>query len=77
MESCDYPNGINKNIMMDAIRLAEKMLRMAEKGILTCENDSCLLLCGVIRDCGYKIRRTVEQEQVCGLQKGDYPKVLH
>ena len=77
MESCAYPNCINKNIIVDAIKLTEKMLNMAEKGILTCEDDSCLLLYGIIRDCGYKIRRTVEQEQIYCLQKGNRQKVLH
>jgi hypothetical protein len=65
------------NFIMDAIKLAEKMLKVAANGILTCEDDSCLLLYGVIRDCGYKIRRTVEQERVYTLQKGNCQKVLH
>ena len=77
MESCAYPNCNNMNFIMDAIKLAEKMLKVAENGILTCEDDSCLLLYGVIRDCGYKIRRTVEQERVYTLQKGNCQKVLH
>ena len=48
---------------MEAMKLAEKMLLMADLGFETCEDDSCLLIYGVIRDCGYKIRKTVEQEQ--------------
>lgn len=77
MEPCAYPNCTNKDFIMDAIKLAGKMLRMAEDGILTCEDDSCLLLYGVIRDCGYKIRRTAEQEQDYGQLKGNHQKVLH
>ena len=64
MKYSDYPNSTQKKFIIDATNLAEKMLKMAEKGILTCEEDSCLQLYGVIRDCGYKIRRTAEQEQV-------------
>jgi hypothetical protein len=64
MESIAYPNTTQKKFIIDATKLAEKMLKMAEKGILTCEEDSCLQLYGVIRDCGYKIRRTAEQEKV-------------
>ena len=64
MKSSPYPNSTQKKFIMDATKLAEKMLKLAEKGILTCEEDSCLQLYGVIRDCGYKIRRTAEEEQV-------------
>ena len=64
MESIAYPNTTQKKFIIDATKLAEKMLKMAEKGILTCEEDSCLQLYGVIRDSGYKIRRTAEQEKV-------------
>lgn len=77
MESYAYPNCTNEKFIIDAIKLAETMLKVAEKGILTCENDSCLLLYGVIRDCGYKIRRTVEQEQTYCLQKRKRQKVMH
>lgn len=77
MEARAYPHFTNKNFIIDATKLAEKMLQMAETGILTCKDDSCLVLYGVIRDCGYKIRRTVEQEQVYTLQKINCQKVLH
>ena len=76
MEAFAYPHFTNNKFIIDATRLSEKMLRMAEKGILTCKDDSCLVLYGVIRDCGHKIRRTVEQEQVYILQKISHQKVL-
>ena len=63
MKSSTHPNSTQKKFIMDATKLAEKMLKMAEKGILTCEEDSCLQLHGIIRDCGYKIRKTAKQEQ--------------
>ena len=56
--------------------LAEELLRTAKEGILTCKDDSCLALYGVIRDCGYKIRRTVEHERDQNLQKGNLRHVL-
>jgi hypothetical protein len=77
MESCAYPDCSNKKFITDAIKLAEEMLRMAENGILSCEDDSCLLLYGVIRDCGYKIRKTVEEEQVYTRQNANRQNVLH
>jgi hypothetical protein len=78
MESCAYTtNCTNKKFITEAMNLSEKLLKMAEKGILTCEDDSCLTLYGVIRDCGYKIRRTVEQEGGFSLQKKNLQKLLH
>ena len=64
MKSSTHPNSTQKKFIMDATKLAEKMLKMAENGIQACEEDSCLQLYGVIRDCGYKIRKTAKQEQV-------------
>ena len=77
MASCDYPDCYNKKFIAEAIKLAEEMLRMAEKGILSCKDDSCLLLYGVIRDCGYKIRKTVEEEQAYTMQNTNRQNLLH
>ena len=52
----------NKNLITEAVKLSEKMLLMAENGTVACEDDGCLLIFGVIRDCGYKIRRTIKEE---------------
>jgi hypothetical protein len=71
MESSVYSCCDNKTLFLEAVKLAEKLLRTAEKGIVTCEDDSCLVLTGVIRDCGYKIRRTVEQERSSDLHKNN------
>jgi hypothetical protein len=76
MGTCAYTHFANKKFILEAMNLAEKLLRTAEDGILTCKDDSCLALYGVIRDCGYKIRRTVEQEQDQNLQKGNLRHVL-
>ena len=77
MESCTYLTNTRKDFVLDAIELSERMLLMAEKGIRTCEDDSCLLLYGIIRDCGYKIRRTVEEERVSCPLNGKNQKVLN
>jgi hypothetical protein len=52
----------NQNLIAEAVKLSEKMLFMAENGTLACEDDGCLLIFGIIRDCGYKIRRTIREE---------------
>lgn len=53
----------NSKLILEAMELADKMLSISEHGIESCEDDACRLVFGVIRDCGYKIRRTVEEEQ--------------
>ena len=77
MECYDNSNCANETALTEAMKLAEKMLKLAEEGIFTCENDSCLMVYGIIRDCGYKIRRTVEQEQFYFLQKGNCHQILN
>jgi hypothetical protein len=53
----------NTRLIADAVSLADKMLAMAQNGVPRCEDDRCMIIYGIIRDCGYKIRKTVEQEQ--------------
>jgi hypothetical protein len=77
MESYANSNCANETALTEAMKLAEKMLKFAENGMFTCEDDSCLMVYGIIRDCGYKIRRTVEQEKICVLQRGDSHRMLH
>ncbi len=77
MEYCANSNCANETALTEAMKLAENMLKLAEKGMFTCEDDSCLMLYGTIRDCGYKIRRTVEQEQFCVPQKGGSHRRRH
>lgn len=74
-----YPelNCPDRTAMTEAMKLAEEMLKIAQKGFLNCDEDSCMLLYGIIRDCGYKIRRTAEQEQLGAQKKGDCCKTLH
>ncbi len=76
MYSSAYVNCANGEAIADAIRLAEELLRVAEKGVPTCTDDCCLFLYGVIRDCGYKIRRAAEQEKFSIPQKDKFYRRL-
>ena len=67
----------NTKLLVDAMKLADKMLVMAQNGVTECEDDSCMLIYGIIRDCGYKIRRTVEQEQFTDIAKIEHHRILH
>ena len=63
MTAYEHSNSGNQKALAEARDLSEQMLKIAEKGFLACNDDSCLLVYGIILDCSYKIRRTVEQEQ--------------
>lgn len=39
-----------------AMDFGDRLLQLAEEGDRQCDQDSCLVLLGVVRDCGYKIR---------------------
>ena len=53
-----------------AMELAKRMIQAADNGEIKCEDDCCLLIYSMVRDCAYKIRRTVEQESAtCGQHK--------
>jgi hypothetical protein len=41
----------------EALRLADELLEIADERRDTCENDGCILLDGVIRDCAWTIRQ--------------------
>ena len=55
----DQPSSTkNSNLISNAMELADNMLLMAQNGVPDCEDESCMMIYGIIRDCGYKIRRT-------------------
>ncbi len=45
-----------------AIDLAEKMIHLADDVEAKCDDDRCLVVCSIIRDSAYKIRRAAERE---------------
>lgn len=67
----------NNMLFLDAMKLAEKMLVMVKNGVPECEDDSCLMIYGIIRDCGYKIRRTVEQELLTDTARIEHIQIMH
>jgi len=46
----------------EAQELADEMIRMADKIGEICDEDGCLVVYSVIKDCGYKIRGVIERE---------------
>jgi hypothetical protein len=45
----------------EGMRIAQELNRLAEKVQTDCDDDGCMVLCGVMRDCAYKIRRHSEK----------------
>ncbi|MEA3385359.1 MAG: hypothetical protein U9Q89_02740 [Thermodesulfobacteriota bacterium] len=63
MKPCD--ENIKKTL-----KLAEKMLDLADTGDIVREDAGCGVLYGVLRDSGYKIRKLAETEKEAHIKKG-------
>jgi len=46
-----------------ALNLADRLVRLADRGETEAGDDSCAVLYGVVRDCAWKIRVQVERER--------------
>ena len=43
--------------------IAELMLVLSEQGLLSCDDDGCLLLNGMLRECAFRLRDAAELER--------------
>jgi len=48
--------------LQESVELSGVMLDLAERGVGGCQDDGCLVVYGIIRDCAYKIRASAESE---------------
>ena len=48
--------------LLAALELAEEMIRMTDRVENVCDDDGCLVVFGVIKDCAYKIKRAAQRE---------------
>jgi hypothetical protein len=64
----------NKSLyhIQEAIKLANRMIAMADDAVKNCEDDAALLVFSIIRDSAYKIRQTVTKEYK-GAEKENRP----
>ena len=53
----------NSICIFKALQLSKDMAMLAEEGEMQADDDGCAVLCGVIRDCAYKIRARAEALQ--------------
>ena len=54
----------------ETIRLAEKMLKAADKGDSVREDNGCGVLYGILRDSAFKIKKLAETERDAHIRKG-------
>lgn len=45
-----------------SLELADRLIELADSGVEECRDDGCLVVYGIMRDCGYKIRTSAERE---------------
>lgn len=48
--------------LRESLELAGRMLDLAERGVAGCQDDGCLVVYGIMRDCAYRIRTSAEKE---------------
>lgn len=56
--------------MKKALEYARRLTILADQGEASSQDDGCILLFSVIRDCAYKIRRQAEREREVHRSKG-------
>lgn len=56
--------------ILGALELARRLTMLADEAEAAAEDDSCVVLYGMIRDCAYKIRRRAEQEREAHIARG-------
>jgi hypothetical protein len=56
--------------LKQTIRLAERMIQLADKGDNDREDTGCGILYGMLRDSGYKLKRLAEEEKLKHIAKG-------
>lgn len=44
------------------LEISDRMLVISEEGFMSCDDDGCLLLNGMVRECAYRLRDAAEQE---------------
>ena len=45
------------------LEVVERMIVISEEGFATCDDDGCLLLNGMVRECAYRLRDAAELER--------------
>lgn len=49
--------------IVSILNVAERMIVISEQGFASCDDDGCLLLNGMVRECAYRLRDAAELER--------------
>jgi hypothetical protein len=49
--------------IISILEMADRMIVMSEQGFVCCDDDGCLLLNGMVRECAYRLRDAAELER--------------
>jgi hypothetical protein len=55
-----------------AFELVREMIILADEGEAQCRDNGCVALCGLMRDCAYRIKAAAEQERDRHIGKGTW-----
>ncbi len=58
-----------------ALKISKELMVLADEGDACTEDDGCIVLFGVVRDCAYKIRGEAEREREAHKANGDWDAV--
>jgi hypothetical protein len=56
--------------IISTIKLADQMIRLADRGDAQREDTGCGILYGVLRDAAYKLKKLAEAEKQSHMRKG-------
>lgn len=59
---CGKRVAIDRNLDR-TLNMAQRLIDLSEQGEATSSDDGCMLLYGVVRDCGYRIRTQAAREK--------------
>lgn len=45
------------------LEMADRMITISEQGFMASDDDGCLLLNGMVRECAYRLRDAAKREQ--------------
>ena len=58
------------HVVKRALEAAQELHVLADQAEERCGDDGCSVVCGVIRDCAYKIKGTAEREMILHRRRG-------
>jgi len=58
-----------------ALKISKELMVLADEGDACTEDDGCIVLFGVVRDCAYKIRGEAEREREAHKASGEWDAV--